>query len=727
MPTKTQPQPLMNPVQLRTATTQAESFAPITLAKAPRSNASKVLNTLNEVLPGLAREAAGQLNKIAQEDETRQASRALNGLEPEDDATKAGRTAHRMVGVRNTTNDTINQLNRDAEVFVGNQLAWENHVLDTQAKLMEVVGNDKDTLAMTGSIFREQLPKSHLLKFRADQKRDQEAKYSSTIESFKGALNGEFTEDEYKANVTQVIGTESKSMGLGKKQVEKALVDAAVQMSVENDDLRLINITKELGIFSGSAALQNANARAESRIRRREAGDIAIQKETLETEFMSSPTMTWETVAGKAQNQIDSSGNPIWTPAEIQSLNDKYKRAQVSHDKSFVVSDIYGKSIIGDVPGGTSVGSVSGIRTYPDTSVLNKADKKQLVGMYNEDYYVNINRLTQQLSEDPTKLNTAITEARNDKATWLASMDLVDDKWEKDFNIIGEFTKESADNLPSGELPDSLKASFGLFESLQGSPGTLGNHISERGMSISENFKSNMDSGGYTEQQALSAAITQADAEPIPMKIEERKKFNKTVKSETLGAYDRWFFTEGLDATDAQVVNISNKANARANVLMNTGVPKDKAIERAIAEIGDTHIQLSNGQPVYAAGKDYKWLAGKMRLPVEPSVIDTVLTELHSRLDSMADEPGMEDFIPNAAIGTESKDWTMEITTGGFIVYKDVYGFPVTKPIHLGEAAGLSINQMKQQNRDVFNSAAENRRKQEEAVASSLENLTNIN
>ncbi len=665
------PIPLAQPVQLQQATLKSESFGKISNVQVQPSNLSKAFSTLNRIVPQAATLATSQLNTLAQEDETRQTARALNNMEPTEDATKSGRTAHRMVDVRNQTNEMMLQINADALSFTGSPEDWEEHIVERQAELFAETGDSEEALKVTGAIFREQLPKAHLVKFRADQERDQKAKYLTTKTSFRGAVGSKFKPEEQIANFGQVM-SESVALGMTQSAVQDSLIDAAVEQAALGD-LSLIDMTKAIGLYEEVPALQTAFKNASTRIRKEEQAFIAVQKDGLTTELSVSPLMSLESFAAKAHRQRDGAGQTIWTAEQISSA---YKKQSNKHDKSFNINRAFLNSLktqpIGD-------GSVVDIDSF--TGV----EKEQMVEQYNELYHRKLAEAESNI-DDPEAKSETVRQLLVEKGTWLQGMGLTDKSWSKDFKHLNDLPASAIREMPEELLP-SLLATIGRGDDLEGIPDVLSSHASPDEQALMLAYKDN-NRLGMTERQSLLLAKEQVAATPIPLTGDAYTKFFNKVKSTVDSSYSKWF--DGKDEISSEEISrASGIIERRAKVWYNVLKDEDKAIDRATAEFQATNHQLSDGTLING---NMNLIAAKMNVPNNHQTVDRILTTLASEMSSLSEVEGFEDYVTNTA--TPPELWTKHLTSDSMIIFKDEYGSEVTKPILLHEAAKFSIDQM---------------------------------
>tara|TARA_R110000851_G_scaffold317339_1_gene480809 strand:+ start:35824 stop:37989 length:2166 start_codon:yes stop_codon:yes gene_type:complete len=675
----TQPIPLARPVQLQQAVIKSETFGKMSNVKLPKSKMSQAFDTLNRIIPEAAKLASSQLNARAQEDETRQTARALNGMEPTEDATKAGRTAHRMVDVRNKTNEMMVKINEDASSFVGSPDEWEEHVVERQNELFALTGTGEDALKVTGSIFREQLPKAQLVKYRADQIRDQKAKYLSTKTSFRGAVGTAFKPEEQAQNFGQVM-REAKSLGMTQVAVQEALIDASVEQAAMGD-LSLIDMTKAIGLYEESPALQTAFKKAATNIRKEEQAMIAVQKEGLNTELSNSPLMSFEDFATRANNQRDGADETIWTAEQIKS---SYEKQSKRHDKKFNVDRTFLASLqtqpVGD-------GSVIDIDSFTG------AEKQQMVDSYNALYHRNLLEAERDIQDPSTKSET-VRQLLVEKGTWLQGMGLEDKTWTKDFKHLNDLPASAIREMPE-ELVPSLLATIGRGDDLESVPDVLSSHASTEEQALMLAYKDN-NRLGMTPRQSLLLAKEQIAATPIPLTGDAYTKFYGKIKSTVDSSYSNWFDGKE-DISDTEIANASSTIEKRAKVWYNVLKDEDKAISRATAEFQATNHQLSDGTLVNG---NLNLLAAKMNVPNNHQTVDRILVTLPMKMSALSGQEGFEEYTTNTA--TPPEEWTKHITKDYMIIFKDEYGSEVAKPLALHEAAGFSIEQMvKQRNENI--------------------------
>lgn len=686
------PIPLARPVQLQQAAIKSETFGKISNIPVQKSKTAQAFETLNSIVPEAASLAASQLNSRAQEDETRQTTRALNNMEPSEDATKAGRTAHRMVDVRNQTNEMMVQINEDAASFIGSPDEWEDHVVDRQNELFSQTGTDESTLKVTGSIFREQLPKAQLVKYRADQVRDQKAKYLSTKSSFRGAVGTEFEPEQQANNFAQVMG-EAKSLGMTQVAVQDALVDAAVEQAALGD-LSLIDLTKTIGLYEESPALQTAFKKAATHIRKEEQSTIAVQKDSLTTELSVSPLMSFESFAERADSQRDGAGETIWTAEQIRSA---YNKQSSKHDKKFNIDRAFINSLktqpIGD-------GSVVDIDSFTG------AEKEQMVNSYNDLYHRKLIEAERDI-EDPKAKSETVRQLLVEKGTWLQGMGLEDKSWTKDFKHLSDLPVSAIRDMPEDLLP-SLLATIGRGDDLESIPDVLSSHATADEQALMLAYKDN-NRLGMNPRQSLILAKEQVEASPIPITGDDYTQFFGKVKSAVDSSYSKWFDGKE-DISSNEIDRASGIIEKRAKVWYNVLKDEDKAISRATAEFQATNHQLSDGTLVNG---NLNLIAAKMNVPNNHQAVDTILVTLPIKLSALSEQEGFEDYVTNTS--TPPEGWTKHITKDDMIIFKDEYGAEVTKPLALHEAAGFSIEQMNKQRKENIATLNAQRKKAEKA------------
>lgn len=688
------PIPLARPVQLQQAALKSQTFGKISDVKTQPSRLSQAFDTLNRLVPEAASLATSQLNEAAQEDATRQTARALNNLEPTEDATKAGRTAHQMVDVRNQTNEMMVMINEDATTFTGSPEEWEDHVISRQEELFQVTGTGEDALKVTGAIFREQLPKAQLVKYRAQQERDQKAKYQTTKTSFRGAVGTAFEPEEQIANFGQVM-QESIALGMTQVAVQDALVDAAVEQAALGD-LSLIDITKSIGLYEEIPALQSAFKSASTRIRKEEQAFIAVQKDGLITELGVSPLMSLESFAAKAHRQRDGADQTIWTAEQIKGA---YNKQSNKHDKGFNINRAFINSLktqpIGD-------GSVVDIDSF--TGV----EKEQMVEQYNALYHRKLAEAESNI-EDPDAKAETVRQLLTEKGTWLQGMGLTDKSWSKDFKHLNDLPLSAIREMPEDLLP-SLLATIGRGDDLESIPDVLSSHATANEQALMLAYKDN-NRLGMTPRQSLILAKEQIAATPIPLTGDAYTKFFGKVKSTVDSSYSKWFDGKD-DISDEEIARASGIIERRAKVWYNVLKDEDKAISRATAEFQATNHQLSDGTLING---NMNLIAAKMNIPNNHQTVDKVLTTLADKLSALSEQEGFEDYTTNTS--TPPELWTKHITKDDMIIFKDEYGAEVTKPLALHEAAGFSIEQLAKQRKENVATLHEQRRRAEKAQA----------
>ena len=691
---QTRPIPLAQPVRLQRAAIKSETFGKISQVTSQPSRISQAFSTLNKLIPEAAGLASSQLNSTAQEDETRQTARALNGMEPTEDATKVGRTAHRMVDVRNLTNEAMLQINEDAATFVGTQEDWEDHIVERQNDLFAATGNDEDTLKVTGAIFREQLPKSQLIKFRAEQVRDQKAKYATTKTSFRGAVGTEFQPEEQAKNFGQVM-KEAKELGMTQTAVQEALVDAAVEQAALND-LSLIDMTKAIGLYAESPSLQTAYRGAATRIKKEEQSLIAVQKDSLITQLSSSPLMSFEEFATRAGSQRDNANGTIWSESQIRSAYDKQSKR---HDKKFNVDRAFHASLQTQPIGDGSVVDIDSFTT---------AEKEQMVGNYNELYHRKLVE-AEQREESPEAKSESIRQLLVEKGTWLQGLGLTDKEWTKDFKHLNDLPSSAIREMPEELLP-ILLATIGRGDDLERIPDVLSSHATANEQALMLAYKDN-NRLGMNPRQSLILAKEQVAAATIPLTGDSYTQFFGKIKSTVASSYSKWF--DGKDSipqteTDRATSIIERRAKVWYNVLKD----EDKAISRATAEFQATNHQLSDGTLING---NMSLIAAKMNVPNNHEAVDRILISLPEQIVGLTDMEGFENFVTNTA--TPPEDWTKHITRDGMIIFKDEYGAEITQPIALHEAAGFSIEQMVKKRNENIATLNEQREKAQQLQA----------
>ena len=677
-----QPVPLQQPVALQQVTQQSQGFNPIGEMKIEKSKLSQAMDSLHKVVPEAMTEATTQLNIKAEEDKTRQTNRALNDLEPTDDATKTGRTAHRMVDVRNRTNEVILRLNVEASTFKGSAEDWEDHVATVQEELFFETGTDKDTLEVTGAIFREQLPASHLIKFKADQERDQFRKAESSKQSLKQAVTLSTNPDELIANVVASF-EEGKATGIAPLVQEEALVNGAIELAVASNDLRLIEVAKAMGIYEQHPKLQEAEKKAKLRIKNDEQEFIFLQKEQLESKLYTQIKAKGLTrtegallIAEMASKQVTTAGDKIWTQPQLSALLDKLYTQKGEEDLSDIEFEV---TLATDVLGG---------ETFVNSTGWSAEKKRTMVDKYNEMHYEKVKGLELQ-GLDPAQMQLARRSLMKNKATWLSQVGITDYTWKQKFEDFEKLPISYLENAEGTEFEQSTNRTLQLFEDLADNPDMLATHASAEAIALYDNYKKNV-AQGTKPIPALLEAKRQMAHKDRPLSIEDKKDFRASVESEIDSTFSNWIPTivSGIeDVTEATVQKIADDIHQRALTFFNMTGDKSSAISRAISEYGSTHTMLSNGTSVKG---DMTFLASQMGFSADANRVNDVLVTLPERLLEMSLISGNESMFPNTT--TPTSEWQMEVTDDGFVLLSDIYGAPIGRPMTLSEVAGFNID-----------------------------------
>lgn len=675
--------PLQQPVALQSAAMESQGFNPIGDIKVEPSKLSKALTTLNKVVPEAATMATEQLNIRAEEDKTRQTNRALNDLEPTDDATKVGKSAHRMVDVRNQTNEMVLELNEDAATFTGSAEDWEEHVLDKQNQLFSVVGTGEDVLATTGAIFREQLPQSSLIRFRADQKRDQVAKANTATNSFKQAIDMGKTAEEQVNNV-KVAWEEMRVAGLATSVQEESFANAAIELAAKNNDLRLIQMSKAMGIFEKRPKLQEAERRARTAIKHDEQEEIFLKKESMEAKLfaaVSAEGLTLDETVKRAafmasgKGQKDSANQGIWTSPQLSALVDKVHKAV--QKKNFDKED-FDASIITDVTGGGTV---------VDLSIKPIKTQREHVDRYNEFHSKRIEEIESQ-GLNPAEHDLAVRERMSHKATWLATSGLTEYQWKQQFEDAYAVPVSFYETYEGNELPATQKRAIQIYKDLHNNPEARSAHMTPEAEALFDNYEKNR-ANGADEIQAMIQAKNQGQFKKPRMSPQMSAEFREDIASEVDDLFSSvipTFFTGNEDITPAATQKATETLINRAMTHYAASGDKDLAIAKAVGEYANTHTLLSNGSTVKG---NLKFLATKMGVSQNPEIVNKILTDLPSQVEAMSEIAGNESLFPNTT--TPFEEWDMNVTDDGFVVFEDQFGMPIGRPIALSEAAGFSL------------------------------------
>lgn len=661
------PVPMMPSQQLQRAANNSDNFAPIDQMKVPKSRSSQLLDTLNEVLPGVAEGLTNQIKRATNADKVRQENRALMNLAPTEDATKAGVKAHQAVGVRNEASESIRVLKAQADTFEGTDEEWEDVIASSQDRILQQLGGDANTIDAVGDIFREGLPQVADVRFKAQQVKDQQEKYRTTISSYADAANPSFTQEQVQQNLIQVEA-ESDAMGMSKEAKRKALVDASI-IGAKNGDMTLLNYVKaNTNWFDQEPGLIAANQAAIAQAELEQAGEIAIAKQGLVDQLSVSPGMTFEQFAMSAAAQTTAEGKKTWSEAEIRSA---WGSGQKKLDRGFAVEDFLS----------TSLNRMQDETVDPVGFSLSTKEQRKLISKFDEMQAKQLIAVNNSNPQEKGPVMEFVNQQRNYKAKWLQENSLLDKKWEAQFKSLQSFDAES---MEGDELPKQISSVLGQMDDLQSSPGALQAHADNTSMSIHSNFRKNIEAG-MKPVQAYQAAFKQATSPPVRLSSTETKRYKKDVSSSVDAEFQSGFFSKLLGAPDDLANNqrreITSTVSQRALDLMAANVDQDVAIAQATEEYKATHTQLTNGTVVFGTRQQLG-----QRLGVPSDKVDGALVSLANRVS----EAGLSNT------DTPPEDWVMVVTMdekGGLVRFKDKLGSYVTAPIALHEVGDISISE----------------------------------
>jgi hypothetical protein len=651
------PIPNMPSQQLQTRVSKIDTFSPVSSESQPLSKLGSLLGSLNEVLPAVANQASKYWGAEVEKDKTKQEALALTNQLPSKDATVAGLQAHKNVNTRNDVALAITSLEAEStEWEESRDGSWEEHFLATQDALVQKHGESEADIEFVGSLFREQLPRVQEARFKTVQKQDQVAKYHTARESFvAGANSRQYTPEQISQNVTQILVDEGDKLGMTTEARRTAFIDATVA-AAENDDLALMEVAKELGLYAQEPGLITAERAAVGRMAGDQQAYLASAVSNVETELKNNPAMSRDTFFRKMGEVKTREGKAVVSRKEMVAA---WERGNKVLDEKFQAQSLFQESM-GRLTDETKNPVAFGVYT--------KKEQQAVINQYND--WAD-KRTTQKLAtiqeNDFEAQNKVHYEADVLKGTYLNETGLTDETWKAEFSLVqNSFDPET---MEGKTLPPAVASALVSMNNLKDKPFALKRHASEEAIAISTEYQRNL-AKNYNEVQALSMAQKSILAPKRLLGADDKKTFSKDVRSVVDSHLSSSLWRWGsVDMKVSQSAQVYNEVMANAERKFNLTGDSDGSIADSMAEYNDSHWQLGDGRILPGSRQE---IGRAMGIPANK--LDEVDDKIIGFPQVIMDRLEAAGEVPETPYPPE--EW-IPFIKGNRITYTDKYGAPI--------------------------------------------------